>query len=189
MAVDLVAVPYYGQPASDPNEVRRGKAQQGTTYFHVFATAYVIRKNRRVTLALHYVRKNESLVSVLETLKHYLDQRGIKVKLWLADRAFCSVAALKWFDQQPEAIVPMVARGNQDPPSGSRVLFEMQLSQWTDYTMRSDEEGEIQLRVAVVHAIAATPADRGNGYRLRRWFMPWLARKSTCQLTVAPFIQ
>jgi hypothetical protein len=31
VAVDLVAVPYYGQPAHDLNEVRRGKAQPGTT--------------------------------------------------------------------------------------------------------------------------------------------------------------
>jgi putative transposase len=158
-AVDLVAVPYYGQPASDPNEVRRGKAEQGTTHFHVFATVYVIRKNRRVTLALHYVRKDESLVSVLDTLKGYLDQRGIRVKLWLADRAFCSVAALQWFDQQPEAIVPMVARGKQDPPSGSRVFFEELVSHWTDYTMHSDTEGQICLRVAVA---------RRYGYHSRR---------------------
>ena len=150
VAVDLVAVPYYGQAASDPNEVRRGKANQGTTHFHVFATVYVIRKNRRVTLALHYVRKGESLVAVLDTLKGYLDQRGVKVKLWLADRAFCTVAALKWFDQQPEAIVPMMARGKKDPPSGSRVLFQHRYSQWTDYTMHSDTDGEIDLRIAVV---------------------------------------
>lgn len=118
--------------------------------FHVFATAYVIRKNRRVTLALHYVRKGESLVSVLDALKAYLDQRGIKVKLWLADRAFCSVAALKWLDQQPEAIVPMIARGKQNPLSGSRVLFESNFSYWTDHTMSSVTDGKISLRVAVV---------------------------------------
>ncbi len=150
VAVDLVKVPYYGQPAREVNEVCRGKAEKGTTYFHVFATVYVIRKHRRVTLALHYVRKGDSLVSVLTTLKGYLDQRGIKVKLWLADRAFCSVAALNWLDQQPEAIVPMVARGKQDPPSGSRILFEARFSHWTDYTMSSDTDGEISLPVAVV---------------------------------------
>ena len=150
VAVDLVSVPYYGQAASDPNEVRRGKANQGTTHFHVFATVYVIRKNRRITLALHYVRKGESLVAVLDTLKGYLDQRGVKVKLWLADRAFCTVAALKWFDQQPEAIVPMMARGKKDPPSGSRVLFQHRYSQWTDYTMHSDTDGELHLQVAIV---------------------------------------
>jgi putative transposase len=150
VAVDLVKVPYYGQPARDPNEVRRGKAEKGTTYFHVFATAYVIRKHRRVTLALHYVRKDESLVSVLDALKGYLDQRGIKVKRWLADRAFCAVAPLKWLDEQLEAIVPMIARGQKDPPSASRVLFEANCSHWTDYTMSSDPDGEIALRVAVV---------------------------------------
>ncbi len=157
VAVDLVKVPYYGQPAHDPNEVRRGKAEKGTTYFHVFATVYVIRTHRRVTLALHYVRKGESLVSVLDTLKGYLDQRGITVKLWLADRAFCSVAALTWLDQQSEAIVPMVARGKQDPPSGSRVLFEANFSHWTDYTMSSDPDGEISLSVAVVRRYGHYP--------------------------------
>lgn len=149
VAVDLVEAPYYGQADSDPDEVRRGKAKQGTTHFHVFATVYVVRKNRRVTLALHYVRQGESLVAVLNTLKGYLDQRGLKVKLWLADRAFCHVAALKWFDQQPEAIVPMMARGKKDPPSASRVLFEGKVSHWTDYTMRSSKVGELTFPVAV----------------------------------------
>ena len=76
VAVDLVEAPYYGQADSDPDEIRRGKAKQGTTHFHVFATVYVVRQNRRVTLALHYVHKGEFLVAVLDTLKGYLAQRG-----------------------------------------------------------------------------------------------------------------
>ncbi len=35
VAVDLVEVPYHGLAAQNPNEVRRGKAKQGTTHFHV----------------------------------------------------------------------------------------------------------------------------------------------------------
>lgn len=150
VAVDLVEVPYHGQTAKEPDEVRRGQAKQGTTHFHVFATAYVVRRNRRVTLALHYVRQEESLVSVLDALKSWLDELGIEVGLWLADRAFNSVAALRWFDQQPEAIVPMVARGKKDPPSGSRVLFASKYSRWTEYTMHSDTDGELTFEVAVV---------------------------------------
>ncbi len=103
-----------------------------------------------MTLALHYVRQGESLVSVLEALKTRLDELGISVGLWLADRAFCSVAALRWFDQQVEAIVPMVARGKKDPPSGSRVLFAQKKSSWTDYTMKSDTDGQFTFEVAVV---------------------------------------
>ena len=56
VAVDLVDLPYYGKAKDNPDEIRRSKAKLGTTYFHVFATVYVIRKHRRVTLALHYVR-------------------------------------------------------------------------------------------------------------------------------------
>ncbi len=164
VAVDLVDVPYHGQPSQDPEEVRRGKAKQGTTHFHVFATAYVVRRNRRVTLALHYVRQGESLVSVLEALKTRLDELGISVGLWLADRAFCSVAALRWFGQRAEAIVPMVARGKKDPPSGSRVLFAHKKSSWTAYTMESDTDGQLTLEVAVVRRRVPSLSLRGQAH-------------------------
>ena len=150
VAVDLVGIPYYGNSAVDSDELCRAKAKQGTTYFHVYATVYVIRNNRRVTLALHYVRQGESLVSVLEALKSCLDELGVKVGIWVADRAFCNVAALNWFDQQPEAIVPLVARGKKDPPSGSRVFLQHQYSHWDEYTMKSEKDGELTFAVAVV---------------------------------------
>lgn len=150
VAVDLVEVPYHGLAAQNPNEIRRGKAKQGTTHFHVFATAYVVRQHRRVTLALHYVRLNESLVSVLDALKSWLDELGVRVGLWLADRAFCSVAALRWFSSQPEAIVPMVARGSKASLSGSRGLFASSQSYWDQYTMHSDTDGTLTFDVAVV---------------------------------------
>lgn len=102
VAVDLVDIPYCGLAKENPDEVCRSQAKLGTTYFHVFATAYVIRQHRRVTLALHYVHQGETLVSVLDALKGWLDELGIKVRLWVADRAFCCVSALRWFDQQPE---------------------------------------------------------------------------------------
>lgn len=60
------------------------------------------------------------------------------------------MAALRWFDKQAEAIVPMVARGKKDPPSGSRVLFAHKKSSWTAYTMSSDTDGKITFEVAVV---------------------------------------
>jgi putative transposase len=151
VAVDLVDIPYYGLAKDDPNEVRRSQAKLGTTYFHVFATAYVIRKHRRVTLALHYVRQGETLVNVLDVLKGRLDELGIKVGLWMADRAFCSVSCLRWFDQQPEAIIPMMARGKKSPPSASRKLFEFNYSHWDTYTMNSDRDGEFTFPVAIVH--------------------------------------
>ncbi|MGB8698784.1 MAG: transposase [Thermosynechococcaceae cyanobacterium] len=150
IAVDLVDIPYYGLSKDDPDEVRRGQAKLGTTHFHVFATAYVIRNHRRVTLALHYVHQGETWVSILDALKGRLDAMGIKVGLWVADRAFCCVSALQWFDQQPEAIVPLIARGKKSPPSECRKLFESKYSHWETYTMHSDSEGEFTFPVAIV---------------------------------------
>ena len=161
VAVDLVEVPYHGLASKDSDEIRRGQAKQGTTHFHVFATAYVVRQHRRVTLALHYVRQEESLVSVLDALKSWLSELGIQVGLWLADRAFCSVATLRWFSQQPEAIVPMVARGKKAPLSGSRVLFSSSQSYWDRYTMHSETDGALTFDVAVVRRYSK-PSRRGK---------------------------
>jgi putative transposase len=150
IAVDRVDIPYYGLSKADPDEVRRGQAKLGTTHFHVFATAYVIRHHRRVTLALHYVHQEETWVTILDALKGRLDAMGIQVRLWMADRAFCCVSALQWFDQQPEAIVPMISRGKKSPPSECRKLFESKYSHWETYTMHSDSEGEFTFPVAIV---------------------------------------
>jgi hypothetical protein len=60
VAVDLVEVLYQGLATKDLTEIRRDQAKQGTTHFHVFATAYVIRQHRLVTLAIHYVRQEET---------------------------------------------------------------------------------------------------------------------------------
>ncbi|MHA2119051.1 MAG: ISH3 family transposase, partial [Candidatus Thorarchaeota archaeon] len=50
VAMDLTSIPYHGEAANDPNEIRRGKAKSGTTHFHCYATAYVIKRNKRITL-------------------------------------------------------------------------------------------------------------------------------------------
>jgi len=66
VAIDLTFLPYHGQAAHDPREIRRGIAKSGTTHFHCYATAYVIKNNKRVTLALTYVQADDTLIQVLE---------------------------------------------------------------------------------------------------------------------------
>lgn len=57
IAIDLVFTPYYGEPAQDRKEIRRSKAREGTTRFHCYGTVYVIKRNKRVTLAFTYARQ------------------------------------------------------------------------------------------------------------------------------------
>ena len=49
LALDLTLIPYHGQPFRDLNEIYRGQAPSGTSHFHAYATAYVVRKGQRYT--------------------------------------------------------------------------------------------------------------------------------------------
>src|SRR5512147_200369 len=47
LAIDLTLIPYHGRPFRDPGEVYRARANDGTSHFHAYATAYVVRKGQR----------------------------------------------------------------------------------------------------------------------------------------------
>src|SRR3954463_14212137 len=46
LAIDLTLIPCHGQPSGAPAEVYRARAKDGTSHFHAYATAYVIRKGQ-----------------------------------------------------------------------------------------------------------------------------------------------
>ena len=61
LAIDLTLIPYHGQPFRDIEEIYRGQAKDGTSHFHAYATAYVVRHGQRYTVALTGVKKGEPL--------------------------------------------------------------------------------------------------------------------------------
>src|SRR4051794_4915537 len=64
LAIDLTLIPYHGRHFRDLNEVYRGQAKDGTSHFHAYATAYVVKHGQRYTAALTGVRKGEPLKDV-----------------------------------------------------------------------------------------------------------------------------
>jgi hypothetical protein len=52
------------------------------------------------------------LKPLLSSLALFVTPPGIQVGLWLADRAFCSVTALRWFFTQPDSRVKITSCGN-----------------------------------------------------------------------------
>jgi hypothetical protein len=139
VAIDLTFIPYHGQAAQDPNEIRRGQAKSGTTHFHCYATAYVIKKNKRVTLALTYVQADDTLVEVLERLLSRLRTLEIGIKCLYLDKQFYTVAVIRHFQTyypDQEVIMPLVIRGKQ---GGTRALLQGRRSYYTTYTMRSSK--------------------------------------------------
>lgn len=146
IAIDLHLCPYHGEPQNDPDELVRGKSKSGTTHFHAYATAYVVRKGQRFTLAFEYVRASDRMPEVLKTLLRRAAARGVKASLVLLDRGFWSVDVLR--DLQAARypfLMPVTARGRkEDHPQGAtstQELYAWKVSGFSTYTLNSKQKG------------------------------------------------
>jgi hypothetical protein len=145
LAIDLHLIPYHGEPLRDEAEVYRSKARDGTSHFHAYATAYVIRKGRRFTVALTSVRRSEPLQDVVRRLLAQAAKAGVRPRYLLLDREFCNVAVLRYLQASRRPFLmplPRRGRGLDHPkgPSGSRVFAACKRSGWSRYTL-TDQEG------------------------------------------------
>src|SRR5207249_7514626 len=83
-----------------------------TTRFHAYATAYVLREGRRVTLALTFVWGTDALFDVLVDLLDRVRRLGIRFERLFLDREFASVPILSHLDQPPfTSVVALPKRG------------------------------------------------------------------------------
>jgi putative transposase len=165
VAIDLVLIPYHGQPDQDEREIRRGKAKQGTTHFHCYATVYVILKNKRYTLALTYVWGDEKVIDVLKRLLARLKELGIGVKRLFLDRGFYNVQVIRYLKTQDIwFVMPVIIRGKKGGTRG--LLRQQKKSGRTTYTMRSPRDGEVTFEVVFVQVYL-----KGKyGKHGRRWY-------------------
>jgi hypothetical protein len=90
VAVDLNPLPYHGKPFRDPEELSQGEAREGTTWFHRYATLYVVARRRRYTLAVRFVRGSETATEALKPLLREAMARGVRPRIVYADKAFCT---------------------------------------------------------------------------------------------------
>jgi Transposase DDE domain len=120
LAVDLTLLPYHGRPYRDADELYRGQAKSGTTHFHAYATAYLIQRGRRVTVALSYARQGEDLADVLKRLLGTAGAAGVRPDLLLLDRGFYAVGVLRYLQAARRPfLMPVPLRGRTaDHPRG-----------------------------------------------------------------------
>lgn len=98
IAIDMTYIPYHGQPEKD-GDVRRGAAKSGTTHFFTYASAYVILHGRRFTLAMKYVREEETLVDVIRYLLLEVQKRtGIRIKCLFLDKGFFTASIMSYLN-------------------------------------------------------------------------------------------
>jgi putative transposase len=153
LAIDLTLRPYHGQPLYDPDEIYRSQAKSGTSHFHAYATAYVVRHGRRSTVALTAVRRGEAMDEVVRRLLRLAARAGVRPRYLLLDRGFYSVAVIRYLQAARRPFVmPLPLRGRKadhpDGPSGSRVFASTRRSGWAEYTLTSGPR-TATVRVAV----------------------------------------
>jgi putative transposase len=152
VAIDLVLIPYHGEPMLDLSEVFRGAARHGTSHFHAYATAYVNYRGQRYTLALTVVQRGEKMEEVLKRLLRRLSALGIAVRMLLLDRGFWSVAVIRYLQAARRPfLMPVVLRGRKDGhpegPSGTRVFAMRKCGGWDEYTLTGS--GKKKARVSI----------------------------------------
>lgn len=149
MAIDLNLIPYYGTPSeAELPYIIRSQAKEGTCSFYTYATAYVIARGKRLTLALHAVRRDETMVAVLTYLFDRLATLAIGIKRLYLDRGFYSVPVIRWLQAcDIPFLMPVIVRGQQ---GGTRALVNQKRTFQTTYTMHSPEYGSVSFNVGVV---------------------------------------
>ena len=140
LAIDLTLLPYHGEALHDANEVYRSQAKGGTSHFHAYATAYVIKKGHRYTVALAYVRKGDDLAEVVKGLLRQAAKAGVRPRYLLLDRGFYQVGVIRYLQAgRYPFLMPAPARGRKadhpQGPSGTRVFHLWKRGGWSRYTL------------------------------------------------------
>jgi hypothetical protein len=131
VAIDTHDEPFYGKTPELLTYTCSGRAQDGTTHFFRIASAYVIWREVRLTLALTYVLPEDDLPGVVERLLQRLGLVGLHATVLYLDKGFCSGGILRYLQRTRQAaVLACPIRGKQ---GGIRALCQGRGSYTTDY--------------------------------------------------------
>lgn len=161
VAIDFHDEPFYGKEEETRQVTCTGQAKKGTTHFVRIATAYIIWRQVRLTLAVRYVLPKEKTLDILKFLLKRLKTLGFQPKILYLDKGFASTDIIQYLTaQQQPAILACPIRGKK---GGTRALCRGRSSYSTQYTFTDGTQTRIALKASLV------PDASGN---LRR---KWLA--------------
>lgn len=161
VAIDFHDEPFYGKTEEARTYTCRGPAKKGTTRFMRIASAAVIWRGLRLTLALTYVLPEYSTLQVLQRLLQRLSQLGIRPGVLYLDKGFCQGEVIRYLQQQRQpAVLACTIRGKG---GGTRALCRGRKSYRTSYTFTDGTEVEM--------AVVATLPRGKHGKRRRKWLM------------------
>jgi hypothetical protein len=132
VAIDVHNVPYYGPPTPD---VVGGPKKQGTKWFFAYATAVLLHKRRRYTVALAPLLPKTKPHEIVRLLLEQIAEKGLKIRGVTLDSAFDSGDTLLLLQERQFAYaVPLRRKGKGR--NARNACFEGKHNQvrWTEWT-------------------------------------------------------
>jgi hypothetical protein len=159
VALDYHDEPFYGQTPALRTYTCKAQAKAGTSHFFRIASAYVIWREVRLTLAVTYVLPEDSAVQVVERLLNQLQRCGLHATVLYLDKGFCSGIVIRHLQARRQAaILACPIRGKQ---GGIRALCRGRSSYVTHYTFADG--------TAVRLALVATLVKDKSRRKRRKW--------------------
>jgi hypothetical protein len=148
IAIDFHDEPFYGKQENLRAVTCGGQAKKGTAHFVRIATAYVIWRQVRLTLAVHYVLPDEKALQVLKILLERLKKLGFEAKVLYLDKGFASSPIVDYLISidQP-AIIANPIRGKK---GGTRALCRGRSSYTTAYTFTNGTQATVAMKASLV---------------------------------------
>lgn len=149
LAVDFNLIPYYGEPSAEELPyIYRSEAKLGTCSFYAYATLCILDRDKRFTIAIRAVRKQETIVSILTHLLAELDNYDLQIKKLYLDRGFFTIPVIRWLQALDiPFIMPAIRRGKK---GGINQFLKGKNSYKTTYTMTSKHGDSVTFELAIV---------------------------------------
>jgi len=164
VSIDFVDNPYHGTYADESGELCRMAAKDGTTTCHRYCSAYLVSNGKPVTLALTYVRSDESEADAVERILDRIEAYPFEIDLLLADRGFYNERILRRSRDIAATVVPVQKKGKR-----MKRKLDTHCSYMTTYRMYKDCKRELKFPLAV--AVSYQAGDRGKSGEVVRGYV------------------
>jgi putative transposase len=148
IAIDFHDEPFYGKQENLRAVTCGGQAKKGTTHFVRIATAYVIWRQVRLTLAVHYVLPDEKTLDVLKSLLERLQTLGFQAKVLYLDKGFAASPIIDYLISIHQPTI--IANPIRGKTGGTRALCRGRSSYTTTFTFTSGTQTTIAMKASLV---------------------------------------
>ena len=168
VAIDMHERPYYGKRSQEAGLWVLSRPKASTKRFYRVATAYVMERGLRVTLAVVFMPPDVTTLAALQALLAEVQRLGITVScLWL-DKGFASGPIMQFLDDdQWRAVIACPIRGKREG-HGTKALCKGRGSYLTEHTFSKGKDAEYTAQLAVCR-VFNTVRRKGRKRRQASW--------------------